>query len=144
MRKLFILVAALMALIAQPAFADEIGRVKNVTTGGIDVIRSGQTMRAQSGFRLQEGDIVVTRANQRVGITLIDNTRMSVAPGSRVIISKYRFNRAQRTGESEIEVQRGALGVDSGDLSATGNMRFKAGTSTLGVRGTHFIIEVDE
>jgi hypothetical protein len=144
MRKFCILIAAFFALIAQPALADEIGRIKNVTSGGIDIIRSGDTVRAQSGFRLMEGDIVVTRAGQRVGITLIDNTRMSVAPSSRVIISRYRFNRAQRTGESMIEVERGALGVDSGQMSGTGNMRFRAGSSTLGVRGTHFVIEVDE
>lgn len=144
MRKILVVIAALCAMIASPALADEIGRIKNVTAGGIEVIRSGEKLRGTSGFRLKEGDIVVTEPGQRVGITLLDNTRMSVAPSSRVIISRYRFDRAKRTGESLIEVRRGALGVDSGDMSGTGNMRFKAGTSTLGVRGTHFIIEVDE
>lgn len=144
MRKLCLLIAALFALIAQPALADEIGRIKNVTPGGIEVIRGGEKMRGTSGFQLMEGDIVVTAAGQRVGITLIDNTRMAIAPSSRVIISKYRFDRARRSGESLIGVERGAVGVDSGDMSKTGNMRFRAGSSTLGVRGTHFVIEVDE
>lgn len=147
MRKIFIFVAAIFAMVATPAMASgtgEIGRIKNVTAGGVDVIRSGETMRGVSGFRLREGDIVVTRSGQRVGITFSDNTRMAIAPGSRMIISKYRYDRATESGESMFNVERGRVGVDSGDLSATGNMRFRAGSSTLGVRGTHFVIEVDE
>ena len=144
MRKFFILIAALCALVAQPALATEIGRIKNVTPGGIEVIRSGETMRASSGFRLREGDIVVTQRGQRVGITFLDNTRMAVAPGSRVIISRYRYDRARETGESLMRVDRGRVGIDSGNLSRSGRMEFETPTSTLGVRGTTFVIEVDE
>jgi hypothetical protein len=144
MRNLFLLLAAPLAVAAQPALAQEIGRIKNVTPGGIEVVRDGDKLNANSGFPLIEGDIVVTGARQRAGITLADHTRLSVAPRSRMIISKYRFNRAQGSGESIIGVDRGAVGVDSGRLSKTGNMRFRAGSSTLGVRGTHFVIEVDE
>ncbi len=143
MRKFAVLFAAVLALLAQPAFANEIGRIKNVTAGGIEVIRSGETLRAASGFRLREGDIVVTARGQRVGITFLDNTRMAVAPSSRVIISRYRYDRARETGESLMEVNRGAVGIDSGNLSRTGRMRFRTPTSTLGVRGTTFVIEVD-
>ena len=143
MRKFAILLAAVFALLAQPAIANEIGRIKNVTAGGIEVIRSGETLRANSGFRLREGDIVVTARGQRVGITFLDNTRMAVAPSSRVIISRYRYDRARETGESLMEINRGAVGIDSGNLSRSGRMRFRTPTSTLGVRGTTFVIEVE-
>ena len=143
MRKIAILIAAGLACLAQPVLANEIGQVKNVTAGGIEVVRGGATMRAQSGFRLMEGDIVVTRPGQRVGITFLDNTRMAVAPSSRVIISRYRYDRARESGESLMRVERGAVGVDSGNLSRSGRMQFQTPTSTLGVRGTTFVIEVD-
>lgn len=144
MRNLFLLLAALFALVAQPALAQEIGRIKNVTQGGIEVVRDGGKLKGTSGFRLREGDIVVTRAGQRAGITFVDDTRIVVAPGSRMIISRYRFDRARRTGESQMQIDRGAVGVDSGDLARSGRMKFKTPTSTLGVRGTTFVIEVDE
>lgn len=144
MRNLFLLLAALFAMAAQPAMAQEIGRIKNVTQGGIEVVRDGGKLKGTSGFRLREGDIVVTRARQRAGITFVDNTRIVVAPGSRMIISRYRFDRARRTGESRMQIDRGAVGVDSGDLARSGRMKFKTPTSTLGVRGTTFVIEVDE
>lgn len=149
MRKIFIVLAALCAMIASPAFAQqsaaerpEIGRIKNVTPGGIEVIRSKENLPASAGFRLREGDIVVTKRGQTAGITFIDNTRISVAPGTRMIISRYLFDRGNGSGESLMEVERGAVGVDSGRLSGTGNMRFKTPSSTLGVRGTTFVIEV--
>ena len=68
---------------------------------------------------------------------------MAVAPGSRVIISKYRYDRARETGESLMRVDRGRVGVDSGRMSRSGRMEFETPTSTLGVRGTTFVIEVD-
>lgn len=154
MRNLFLLLAALFALAAPPVAAqsdvgqvnaaETIGRIKNVTPGGIEVVRDGGKLTGTSGFRLREGDIVVTRAGQRVGITFVDNTRMVVAPKSRMIISSYRFDRKRRTGESQMRIERGRVGVDSGELARSGRMKFKTPTSTLGVRGTTFVIEVDE
>ena len=144
MRNLFLLLAAMFAIAAHPAAAQEIGRIKNVTQGGIEVVRDGDKYKGVSGFRLREGDIVVTRAGQRAGITFVDNTRMVIAPKSRMIISRYRFDRARRTGESRMRIERGAVGVDSGELVRSGRMKFRTPTSTLGVRGTTFVIEVDE
>jgi hypothetical protein len=144
MRKPTLLVAAFAALIAQPVLAEEIGRIKNVTQGGIEVLRNGDKLRGVSGFRLMEGDIVVTKAGQRAGITFLDNTRLAIAPGSRMIISRYRYDRARDTGESDMVIERGTVGVDSGNLSRSQRMKFRTPTSTLGVRGTTFVIEVDE
>lgn len=144
MRNLILLLTAIFAIAAHPAAAQEIGRIKNVTQGGIEVVRDGSKLKGTSGFRLREGDIVVTRAGQRAGITFVDNTRMVIAPKSRMIISRYRFDRARRTGESQMQIDRGAVGVDSGELARSGRMKFRTPTSTLGVRGTTFVIEVDE
>lgn len=144
MRNVTIFTAAIVAMVAQPVLANEIGRIKNVTAGGIEVVRDGSKLNGRSGFKLREGDIVVTSARQRAGITFIDDTRIVVAPGSRMIISRYRFDRARKTGESSMQIERGKVGVDTGELSKTGRMKFRTPTSTLGVRGTTFVIEVDE
>lgn len=149
MRKFIVVLAAVGGLLLQPATAQnaqrpDIGRIKNVTAGGVDVQRRGNTQRAQSGYPLKEGDIVVTGPGQRVGITFVDNTRISIAPRSRVIISTYLFDRSRREGNANIRIERGAMGVDSGSLARSGNLRFETPNSTLGVRGTSFVIEVDE
>lgn len=143
MRTLIIVGCAITALVASPALA-EIGRIKNATLGSVNVIRDGRSLAAKPGFKLEEGDIIATRANQRVGITFIDDTRMAVGPDSRVTLDEYKYDRARQTGSSLTSVNRGSLGVDSGNITRTGadRMRVRTPTSTLGVRGTTFVVEV--
>ncbi|MEL6539867.1 MAG: FecR domain-containing protein [Pseudomonadota bacterium] len=143
MRKLAILIFATLAMVASPALA-EIGRIKNATQGTVVVIRDGKSLTAKPGFKLLEGDIISTRAGQRVGITLIDDTRMAVGPSSRITLDEYKYDRARQTGRSLTSVNRGSLGVDSGNITRTGKdkMRVRTPTSTLGVRGTTFVVEV--
>ncbi|MEL6416160.1 MAG: FecR domain-containing protein [Pseudomonadota bacterium] len=143
MRQLAILIFATLAMVASPALA-EIGRIKNATQGTVVVIRDGKSLTAKPGFKLLEGDIISTRAGQRVGITLIDDTRMAVGPSSRITLDEYKYDRARQTGRSLTSVNRGSLGVDSGNITRTGKdkMRVRTPTSTLGVRGTTFVVEV--
>lgn len=150
MRNLFVLIVAFCAMLATPVTAQsspatEIGRVKNVTPNGVTVQRRGARYSVRAGTKLYEGDIIETSSRGRVGITFIDNTRISVAEKSRMIISAYRFNRrdlGDSTNGADMRVERGRVGVDSGNLSRSGNMRFHTPNSTLGVRGTTFVIEV--
>lgn len=142
MRKFSILIAAMACMAAQPAMA-EIGRIKNVTTG-VQVIRDGRAMAAHSGLRLEEGDVITTGRRSRVGITLSDDTRMAVGPNSRITLNEYQYDRRRQTGRSVTSVNRGTLGVTSGNITRTGRdrMRVRTPTSTLGVRGTTFVVEV--
>jgi len=142
MRKFSILIAAMAALVAQPALA-EIGRIKNVTSG-VQVIRDGRTITARSGLRLEEGDVIVTSRRSRVGITMSDDTRMAVGPSSRVKLDEYQYDRRRQTGRSVTSINRGSLGVTSGNITRSGRdrMRVRTPTSTLGVRGTTFVVEV--
>lgn len=142
MRTFGILVAALACLIAQPVMA-EIGRVKNVTSG-VEVTRDGTTYRAVAGMRLEEADVIVTRRGARVGITFADNTRMAIGPNSEVVLDEYRYDRTTGRGNSMTSIRRGSVGIDSGNITRTGRdrMRVRTPTSTLGVRGTTFVVEV--
>ena len=146
MRKVSILVAAFAALMVQPVEAQsftEIGRVKNVTSG-VELVRNGRTYRAVSGMHLFEDDVIITRRGARVGITFNDNTRMAIGPNSEVLFDDYRYDRSRGTGRSTTEIRRGRVGIDSGNITRSGRdrMRVRTPTSTLGVRGTTFVVEV--
>ena len=143
MRKTAIVISAIVGLIASPVMA-EIGRIKNATNGTVSVIRDGQTLAAKPGFNLLEGDVIATKAGQRVGITFIDDTRMAVGPSSQISLDEYKYDRTRQTGRSLTSINRGTLGVDSGAITRNGadNMRVRTPTSTLGVRGTTFVVEV--
>jgi hypothetical protein len=143
MTKSALLICVICGLFAQPALA-EIGRIKNATQGSVEVMRDGKSIEARPGFRLEEGDVISTRPGQRVGITFIDDTRMAVGPASRVTLDEFEYDRTRQTGRSLTTVNRGLLGVDSGNITRTGadRMRVRTPTSTLGVRGTTFVVEV--
>lgn len=143
MTKFTILISAMCGLVAQPVWA-EIGRIKNATQGSVEVIRDGRSISAKPGFKLEERDVIATKAGQRVGITFIDDTRMAVGPSSRITLDEFKYDRARQTGKSLTTVNRGSLGVDSGNITRTGadRMRVRTPTSTLGVRGTTFVVEV--
>lgn len=148
MRKLSILAAALAAMAVQPAVAqsgDEIGRIKN-TTAGVTIERSGRSNPARAGQRLYQRDVVTTARGARVGITMADDTRMAIGPNSEVEFTEYGYDRRSQTGDSTTTIRRGRVGIDSGNITRTGRdrMRVRTPTSTLGVRGTRFVVEVAE
>lgn len=147
MRKVSILIAAIAALLVQPVAAQQdmtdIGRVKNVTSG-VELTRNGRTYSAVAGMHVFQGDVIVTRRGGRVGVTFLDNTRMAIGPNSEVTFTQYSYDRVRRTGQSRTFIRRGTVGIDSGNITRSGRdrMRVRTPTSTLGVRGTTFVVEV--
>ena len=143
MRAARLAIVLAVALSAQPAWA-EIGRIKSFV-GTVQVIRDGRTLPASSGLKLEEGDVVTTARGARAGIAFTDNTRMALGPASRITLDEYRFDRARRSGTSVTKVNRGSLGVHSGDIAGSGRdrMQVRTPTSILGVRGTTFVVEVE-
>ncbi len=142
MRNASILIALAALFVSTPALAD-IGRIKNVTSG-VEVIRDGRAITARPGFRLEVGDVVRTSRRGRVGITMSDNSRFALGPNSRITLTEYEYDRRSQNGRSVTDVNRGRLGVTSGNIRRSGRdrMRIRTPTSTLGVRGTTFVVEV--
>lgn len=134
--------AAAILAVAQPAAA-EIGRIKSFV-GDVAVLRGTTRIPVISGFRLDQGDMLVTGKTGRVGITLLDNTRMALGPNSRITISEFIYDRSRQTGSFVTRVDRGSLGVVSGNIAKSKRdaMRVRTPTSMLGVRGTRFVVEV--
>lgn len=138
-----VVAAALGALaLSQPAWA-EIGRIKS-QVGDVQVIRDGRAYVAKPGFRLEEGDVVATGKAGRVGIAFLDNTRMALGPKSRIKLDEFTYDRSRQTGSFVTSVDRGSVGVVSGNISKSKRdaMRVRTPTSMLGVRGTKFVVEV--
>ena len=130
------------ALAAAPAGA-EIARIKSAS--GKAVIERGQArIAARPGLALNPGDVLVTGRGARMGLTFIDNSRFAVGPNSRVAVSEFSFDRRTQRGAFVTRVDRGSLGIVSGQIAKSGRdaMKVRTPTSLLGVRGTRFVIEV--
>jgi len=136
---------ALLGIAAQPAAAAEIGQIKN-TTGQVLLLRNNTEQAAKAGDVVEQGDILITGANGSFGITLIDNSRLSAGPNSRIELKQFRFNPTTQEGESLTEIRRGTLAIVSGQIAkrSPDAMKVQTPTTILGVRGTTFAVKVDQ
>ena len=143
MRKALI-VAAVFA-VAAPAMASDVGLIK-VSKGDVRIERAGAKMPAAVGAGVQSSDVIVTGADGLAGITFTDNSLVSLGPNSVFSIDKYRFDSTTHAGEFESSLTRGRLAAISGKMvkQSPEAMKVRTPSAIMGVRGTEFIVQVDE
>ena len=138
-------VCAALAVIGGPAHAAEIGQIKN-TAGQVFLVRNNNQQPAKPGDLVEQADVIVTGSDGSVGVTLIDNSRLSAGPNSRVEFKQFRFNPTTQEGESLTQLHRGTLAIVSGQIAkhSPNAMKVQTPTTILGVRGTKFAVKVAE
>ena len=134
-----------IGLLLTPALAQDIGKVKTLK-GTAWIERGSARTPAAVGAALQAKDRVVTDANSTAGLTLRDNTLLSVGPQSVLELNRYAFDTTSHKGEVDASVKRGSLSVISGKIAKASpeTVKFNTATVTLGVRGTEFILVAGE
>lgn len=127
------------------ASAADVGEIKKVS-GSAHIERGAQKLPATLGMQVQQSDKVVTGADGAVGITFLDNTLVSAGPNSTLVIETYRFDSTTHAGKFDALLQRGSLAVISGKMvkQSPEAMRIRTPSSVLGVRGTEFVVKVDD
>lgn len=126
------------------ASAADIARVKTIS-GIAHIERGGKRLPAAVDSRIQPGDTVVTGANSSVGLTFLDDSRLSVGPNSTFVIDKYQFDRTTHAGTMDTTLKRGTLAVVSGRLAkqSPDAMTVRTSVLVLGVRGTEFVVSAE-
>lgn len=121
-----------------------IGTVKTMQ-GDVSVLRGSEKIAANVGSALRGSDVITTAAASSVGITLRDNTLLSAGPNSRLSLDKFVFDSTSHQGALEATLRRGTLAVISGKIAKADPqaVRFRTPLTTLGVRGTEFILEAE-
>ena len=134
------LMAATPALAQQPAPA---GRIK-VVSGDAVIVRGGNTLPAQNGLAVYQSDSLRTGKNGRVGITLSDDTQVSIGPGSEVRLDSFVYEPGQGQLSLVLKFIRGTAAYVSGQIAklAPDAVRLETPAAIVGVRGTTLGIEV--
>jgi hypothetical protein len=143
MRKAILLTA--MLALAAPAFADDIGLVK-VAKGSVHIQRGAEKLSVAVGMAVQPSDVIVTGRDGAAGITFSDNSLVSLGPDSVFAIDKYRFDSTTHVGEFEGNLRHGKLAAVSGKMvkQAPESMKIRTPSAIMGVRGTEFLVQVDD
>lgn len=137
--------AIFLAAFAAASYAQDIGQIKTVR-GSVHLERNGQTLVAEPGMPVRQADKLVTGDDGAVGVTFLDNSLLSAGPRSVLGIDRYSFDTTTHAGQFDASLQKGSLAVVSGKIvkQQPGAMRVRTPASVMGVRGTEFLVRVDE
>jgi hypothetical protein len=135
-----VVVSAVPALAQQPSAA---GRIKTVA-GSAFIVRGGAVIPAQPGQVVFQADALRTGADGTIGVTLKDDTRLALGPGSEVRLERFAYAPGTAGLGMVLKFVRGVTAYVSGRLAklAPDSIRLETPSAIVGVRGTSLVIRV--
>ena len=136
-----VFVLATTAVSAQEPAA--IGRIK-IASGSVFIVRAGGLLPAQAGQDVFEADGLRTGPDGRIGITLKDDTRVSLGPSSEVRLDRFAYAPGDGQLGFVLRMVRGAAAYVSGRIAklSPDAVRLETPQAIVGVRGTTLAIRV--
>lgn len=139
----FLIIGLGNAIAAEPS-KEPIGYVMKVT--GTATVTTGTTsVPAIVGTPVLEGSTLRVAEKSSLGVTLKDDTVMSLGPKSEMRIDDYLYAPAKNDLKLTTNLTHGTLNFISGVIAKLRpeNVQIKTPTGTIGVRGTHFLVKAD-
>jgi hypothetical protein len=133
---------------AAPVFAQQqpspAGHVK-IASGSASIIRGDATLAARPGQPVFATDTLRTGGDGKVGVTLRDDTRLSLGPNSEVRIERYVYAPAEGGFGMVLNFVRGVAAYVSGRIAklAPDSIRLETPAAIVGVRGTTVAVRVE-
>lgn len=110
------------------------------------IMREDERVSCQAGDKVFQHDVLETDDTGSLGVTLKDNTRLSLGPKSRLSLKKFVFNPKQEEYSFVTEIIRGTLVYISGIMAKLSpeSVLIKTPTATVGIRGTRLVIRIED
>jgi hypothetical protein len=139
----FIVTTMLVSATASAQQPTPAGHVK-IATGRSFIVRQNNTIAAKPGDAVFAIDTLRTEADSTIGVTMIDDTRISLGPASEVHLERYVFAPAQGGLGMVLKFVRGVAAYVSGRMAklAPDSIRLETPAAIVGVRGTTVAIRV--
>jgi hypothetical protein len=133
-----------LLLLTTSAYANGVGDIGKIKGSGA-LERGKEVIVAEKGVAVQMQDTAVTaRASMR--IDFIDETRVDITAHSRLLIDDFVYDPANDVGSLSIKATLGTVRYASGQIAKKykQNVKIRTPSATIGVRGTDFVMVVDE
>ena len=131
-----------------PAWCDEttfVGIVKNVEPEAF-IIRNDLPENAVIGNKIVMGDLLKTGSDGSMGVILKDDTVISMGPNTEILIQTFLFEPAKGELSFIARMAEGTISFISGQIAklAPDSVHLETPVATIGPRGTHFFVQVEE
>lgn len=127
------------------ATSENIGSIDQIK--GSAVLERGATVIIDGdvGVGVQSMDEAVT-ANGTMRINFVDETRVELTEQSRLVIDEFVYDPSSDIGSLSLKASLGTVRYASGQIAKRykQNVKIRTPSATIGVRGTDFIMNVDE
>jgi hypothetical protein len=139
-------ILAMLLVTTAPVLAEQpspAGHVKTVS-GSAFIVRHNATIPARAGEAVFASDALRT-AEGTVGITLNDDTRLSLGPNSEVRVDRYVYAPGEGGLGMVLNFVHGVAVYVSGRMAklAPDSIRLEAPSAIVGVRGTTVAVRVE-
>lgn len=127
------------------AAAEEIGQVKTVS-GAATLVRAGTALTTVVGTTVEPNDVLRTGSGGALGVTFKDNTVISVGPDTELTIDDFVYRPMTKDVAFVSTLARGTLHYISGAIGKISpeQVAVKVPGGTIGIRGTRFVVRVDD
>ena len=140
-----LLALAFIGLLATVSQADaEIGTVTELRGSG-EIVRESNVVGNTKGIPLEAMDTARTEKG-KMRLDFIDDTRVDVIENSILVIDDFVYDPSSGTGKLDMRAALGTVRYASGQIAKNSrqNVRVRTPSATISVRGTDFIMVVDE
>jgi hypothetical protein len=125
------LAAPALGLAAEAGSIGVAAAVRNAAQG----VRGTQTDTLRPGSSVFQNETVRTGATDTAQLLFLDQTSLSVGPGSEVTLDQFVYDPQRNTGQAVINATRGAFRFVTGSQDPR-NYTLKTPVASIGVRGT--------
>ena len=125
--------------------AQEAGKIMRVTGKATVSSASNQTKDAAKDDVINAGDTISSSKESQVLIRMKDNSSLLVRADSKIKITAFQFEN-KPTDNAKTTVIAGTLRAVSGSIGKgqPDNVKYEAGTATIGIRGTDIEVAIVE
>tara|TARA_B100001057_G_scaffold482520_1_gene558002 strand:- start:5159 stop:6304 length:1146 start_codon:yes stop_codon:yes gene_type:complete len=126
------------------ALAPDAGAIGKIKGSGV-LERNGAVVTGDTGVGVKSMDTAVT-ANGQMQIDFVDETRVDITEHSRLLIDEFVYDPGNNVGKLGLKASLGTMRYASGQIAKKykQNVKIRTPSATIGVRGTDFVLVVDE
>lgn len=135
----------LLILLSSPAYAS-IGTITEFKGAG-QIKRGKVVAPANRGSGVEKMDTISTNSQGRFRITFNDDTKVNITENSRLLIDDFVYDGGNKAkGKLGLKVALGTVRYASGNIAHSNprGVGIRTPTATIAVRGTDFVMSVDE
>lgn len=134
--------AAISVLAAAPVSAREAGVAAAVNADSLTLPPQEQERTLVVGHNIVFNERITTGEEGQAQLLMLDQSAVTVAPNSALVIDKFIYDPDTKTGEMALSLSKGLMRFVGGRLSKSGNATVRTPVATMGIRGGIALINV--